>query len=89
MANNKTTEAQRQASKRWDEKNKEYKRIRDYRSKGLKFIREYSEMADLEDFEEAIKKRKKVFKNTWLLYTCRVYYKYKIRKQRRLKKWWT
>ena len=64
MSGYKTSEAQRRATKKWDEVNKSYKRIRDYRSKGLKFIREYSEMDDLEEFEEVIENRKKLFKNT-------------------------
>lgn len=59
----KTTEAQRRASQKWDEKNREYKRIKDYRSKGLKFIKEYSEMADLQEYEDEIKQRKKELKN--------------------------
>lgn len=63
MSRYKTSEAQRRATKKWDEENKKYKRIRDYRSKGLKFIREYSEMDDLEEFEEVIENRKKLLKN--------------------------
>ena len=64
MAKYKTSEAQRRASKKWDEENREYKRIRDYKSKGLKFIREYSKLEDLSEIEDAIKERKKVLKNT-------------------------
>ncbi len=60
MTKYKTSEAQRRASQKWDKKNKEYKRIKDYRSKGLKFIRDYAEMTDLKEFEEAIEKRKKI-----------------------------
>ena len=73
MSRYKTSEAQRRASKKWDEENREYKRIRDYRSKGLKFIKEYSEKGDLEEFEYEIHQRKETLKNNkqqndWKLY---------------------
>jgi len=64
MSRYKTSEAQRRASKKWDEENREYKRIRDYRSKGLKFIKEYSEIEDLKEYEDEIKQRKKELNNT-------------------------
>lgn len=60
---NKTSDAQIRASKKWNEKNKEYRRIRDYRSKGLKFIREFASLEELEDFKTAIIDREEILKN--------------------------
>lgn len=53
----KTSEAQLRASKKWNQENKDYKRVRDYRSKGLKFIRDYSNLEDIEEFRKVLKDR--------------------------------
>lgn len=55
---NKTSEAQLKASKKWNEKNKDYLRKKNYKSKGIKFIKEYSTLEDLEEFEEIIRIRR-------------------------------
>lgn len=47
----KTSDAQRRASSKYNKANREHLRIRDYRSKGLKFIREFSTIEELEEYE--------------------------------------
>ncbi|MGF0040517.1 hypothetical protein ACQRBF_07015 [Peptoniphilaceae bacterium SGI.131] len=55
----KTSEAQRKASDKWDKKNRQYKTIRSYRAGGLRYIKEYSTLEDLEDFKKVIKDRER------------------------------
>ncbi|WP_088825648.1 hypothetical protein [Listeria goaensis] len=59
----KTTEAQREASKRWREKNKEKDSLAGSKRSALSFIRNKSTLSDLEQFESAIKERKKDLEN--------------------------
>lgn len=53
----KTSEAQRRASDKRDKKNRQYKTIRSHRAGGLRYIKEYSTLEDLEDFKKVIKDR--------------------------------
>lgn len=54
---NKTSEAQIKASKKWNQENKDYLRIRNYRSKGIKFIKEYANKKELEELRDLIELR--------------------------------
>lgn len=56
MSKKHTTEAQRAASKRYYEKNKARKMYTTVRAKGLKYINEYSNLEDLDYFEELANK---------------------------------
>lgn len=58
MSENKTSEAQLRASKKYNKENKEYLRIKNYRSKGLKFIKEMAIEEDLLEFEKIINERR-------------------------------
>lgn len=58
MSKNKTSEAQLRASKKYNQENKEYLRIKNYRAKGLKFIKEMAYEEDLLEFEKLINERR-------------------------------
>ena len=58
MSGYKTSEAQRRASQKWDKENRRYKTIRGYRANGLNYIRNYSTLEDLEEYEKAIDARR-------------------------------
>lgn len=64
---NKTSEAQRRASDKWDKKNRQYKTIRSYRSSGIRYISEYSTLEDLEEFKKIINDRELQLKEAGLL----------------------
>lgn len=63
MSENKTSEAQLRASKKYNKNNREYLKIRDYRSKGLNFIRNYANLEDLEEFRKVIDEKEKQLKD--------------------------
>lgn len=51
------SEAQKRAKKKWDDKNKEKKRIYRYRSYARKFVRDIATDDDLKELQELINKR--------------------------------
>ena len=55
---NKTTEAQRQASRKWEEKNRSKATINNYRRTAKMFIKKHATIDDIKEIEEAIKSRK-------------------------------
>lgn len=59
MTENKTSQAQLRASKKYNKENRDYLRIRDYRSKGLNFIRNHATLEDLEEFRKIIDEKEK------------------------------
>lgn len=54
----KLTEARKRANKKWDEANKEKKKIYTYRAMAKKFIRDFATEKDLEDLLQLIEERK-------------------------------
>lgn len=61
----KTTEQQKAATKRYFENNpeaKEKKKIATYKSRGRIFIKEYSNLDDLEEYKKLISEREKELK---------------------------
>lgn len=63
MDSRKTTEAQRRAAQKWNEKNKEHRKQRDYFAKGKRFIREYATLEELQELKELIAEKEKELKN--------------------------
>lgn len=57
MAENKTSEAQLKAAKKWNDKNKDKQRVYRYRSYARKFIRDLATDDDLKELDELIHKR--------------------------------
>lgn len=57
MAENKTSEAQLKAAKKWNDKNKDKQRVYRYRSYARKFIRDLADDDDLKELQELIDKR--------------------------------
>jgi hypothetical protein len=58
MADNKVSEAQRKANKKWDEKNKERKSYINKRSTAKSFILNLATQEDLENIEKYVEQRK-------------------------------
>ena len=54
----KTSEAQRKANKKWNEKNKDKQRIYQYRSNAKHFILEMASEKDLDNFADYIDQRR-------------------------------
>ena len=57
MKENKTSEAQLKAAKKWNNKNKDKQRVYRYRSYARKFIRDLATDDDLKELQELIDKR--------------------------------
>lgn len=57
MAENKTSEAQLKAAKKWNDKNKDKQRIYRYRSYARKFVRDLATENDLKELREMIDER--------------------------------
>ena len=57
MAENKTSEAQLKAAKKWNDKNKDKQRVYRYRSYARKFIRDLATDDDLRELQKMIDKR--------------------------------
>lgn len=55
MTEKKTSEAQRRATKRWEENNPERKRYLRYRSNARTFVRHWATQEDFEELEEIFK----------------------------------
>lgn len=55
MTEKKTSEAQRRATKKWEEKNPERKRYLRYRSSARTFVRHWATKEDFEKLEEIFK----------------------------------
>lgn len=58
MAEKKTSDAQRRANKKWNDKNKDKQRIYQYRSNAKHFILEMANEKDLDNFTVYIKQRR-------------------------------
>lgn len=58
----KTSEAQKAASKRYRDKNREKNTIQSYKRSGRKFIRDHATLDDLEEFKQLIADREKELK---------------------------
>lgn len=56
--NEKTTDAQRRASRKWEEKNRSKATINNYRRTAKMFIKKHATIDDIKEIEEAIKSRK-------------------------------
>lgn len=56
-AENKTSEAQLKAAKKWNDKNKDKQRVYRYRSYARKFIRDLATDNDLKELQEMIQER--------------------------------
>lgn len=54
---NKTTEAQRQASRKWEEKNRSKATIDNYRRSARSFVRNHATFEDIEELKELIEER--------------------------------
>ena len=54
----KTSEAQRKANKKWNEKNKDKQRVYQYRSNAKHFILEMASEKDLDNFADYIDQRR-------------------------------
>ena len=54
------TEAKRRANKKWDENNKEKKKIIVLRASAKRFIREFANEEDILNFKEYINEREKI-----------------------------
>lgn len=54
----KTSEAQRKANKKWNDKNKDKQRVYQYRSNAKHFILEMASAKDLDNFTNYIKQRR-------------------------------
>lgn len=54
----KTSEAQRKANKKWNDKNKDKQRVYQYRSNAKHFILEMASEKDLDNFTNYIKQRR-------------------------------
>ncbi|MCO6527764.1 hypothetical protein F5ESL0236_04635 [Lactobacillus sp. ESL0236] len=63
MADNKVSEAQRKANKKWDEKNKERKSYINKRSTAKSFILNLATKEDLENILEYVEQRRTEIKN--------------------------
>jgi hypothetical protein len=59
----KLTEARAKANKKWDDKNREKKRIYSYRSNARKYVRELADLDDLAELKEMIAEREEQLKN--------------------------
>ncbi len=59
----KTTQAQREASKRWREKNKQKASIQSSKRASVYFIRNHATLAELDELVGIIEERKKLLKN--------------------------
>ena len=57
MAENKTSESQLKAAKKWNDKNKDKQRVYRYRSYARKFIRDLATNDDLKELDELIHNR--------------------------------
>ena len=57
MAENKTSESQLKAAKKWNDKNKDKQRVYRYRSYARKFIRDLATDGDLKELDKLIHKR--------------------------------
>lgn len=57
MAENKTSEAQLKAAKKWNDKNKDKQRVYRYRSYARKFIRDLATDDDLKELRKMIDER--------------------------------
>lgn len=68
MTENKISQAQLRASKKYNKENRDYLRVRDYRSKGLNFIRNHATLEDLEQFRKIIDEKEKQLKDIRLTY---------------------
>lgn len=64
MKEYKTSEAQRRASKKWDQENRRHKMIRGYRANGINYIKNYATLEDLEEFLIIVNEKMKELKNT-------------------------
>lgn len=49
-----------QYKKDWYQKNKQDRKVKDYRAAGLNFIKNHSEIKDLREFRKAVQDRKEV-----------------------------
>ena len=54
------TEAKRRANKKWDEKNKEKKKVIILRASTKRFIREFASEEDISNIKEYISEREKI-----------------------------
>lgn len=57
MAENKTSEAQLKAAKKWNDKNKDKQRVYRYRSYARKFVRDLATEDDLKELRKLIDDR--------------------------------
>lgn len=62
MTEGKTSEAQKAASKRYREKNKEKQRVTSYRTTARMYIKSHASLEDLEEFKQLIADREKELK---------------------------
>ncbi len=62
MAEGKTSEAQKAASKKYREKNKEKQRITSYRTTTRMYLKNHATLDDLEEFKQLIADREKELK---------------------------
>jgi len=58
----KTSEAQKRASRAWEERNKEKARANSYKRTARLFIRSHADIKDLEELEQLIAERRKELK---------------------------
>lgn len=59
MSENKTSEAQKKASRAWEERNKQKARVDSYRRQARSFIRNHAKEEDLIELEELIANKRK------------------------------
>lgn len=62
MSENKTSDAQLKASKKYNKANRKALNIKDRKRRGLKFIEENASLEDLKEYEKAIETRKNELK---------------------------
>lgn len=58
------SDARASANKRWDEKNKEKKKLYRYRSYARKYVREFANLDDLEELTTMIQQRRTEIEST-------------------------
>lgn len=58
------SDARASANKRWDEKNKEKKKLYRYRSYARKYVREFANLDDLEELTAMIEQRRAEIEST-------------------------
>lgn len=58
MVENKLSDARLKANKRWDDQNKDKKKLYRYRSYARKYVREFANLDDLEELTAMIEQRR-------------------------------